>query len=125
MIIADTLNPIAPSAPVVGPAALAGTAAGLGFGDVLREADAQAAKPDRLREAAAELVSVAMLLPMLKAARNDPFKSDLFHGGQGEEAFGAQLDQEMATRMGRSMKMPVIDAVYNRFARRTGEVASG
>lgn len=36
---------------------------------------------------------------MLKQMRNSPFKSDLFDGGRGGQAFQAQLDQRLAERM--------------------------
>jgi hypothetical protein len=82
-------------------------------------------KPDRLREAAAELVSVAFLMPLMKMARQDPFRGELFHGGQGEETFGAQLDQEIASRMGKTMSNQLVDAVYRKFAGRGKEVGRG
>jgi Rod binding domain-containing protein len=66
------------------------------------------------REAANGLVSVTFLMPMLKMMREDPFKSEMFHGGRGEEIFGAQLDEVLADRMAQSMQLPLADAVYRR-----------
>lgn len=64
------------------------------------------------RQAAEELVAVTFLSPLMKMARNDPFKSELFHGGQGEKAFGKRLDQHLARDMIDGMNLPLVDAVY-------------
>ena len=72
------------------------------------------------REAAQDMVAVTLLMPLLKQVRNDPFRSDLFHGGQGEEAFGAQLDQQIAQSMSRSMKFPLTDAITRHLTRGAG-----
>jgi Rod binding domain-containing protein len=39
---------------------------------------------------------------MLKQMRESPFRSSLFEGGHGGEAFEAQLDQKLAERMSSS-----------------------
>jgi Rod binding domain-containing protein len=39
---------------------------------------------------------------MLKQMRDSPFKSSLFDGGHGGEAFEAQLDEKLAERMSNS-----------------------
>ena len=77
---------------------------------------ARAAK--KLREATAQFVATAFLTPMLKQVRNDPFKSELFHGGQGEKIFGAQLDEQMADEIASSPSFPLVDHLYEHFARR-------
>jgi hypothetical protein len=68
-------------------------------------------------EAAQDLVSITFVLPMFAQAREEPFKSDLFHGGQGEKLFGARLDEIMADRVTRSMRLPMVDAVYRKIMR--------
>lgn len=103
---------LAPAIPGVSLAGRGGTATP--FASMLDDAKAKQ-QPDRTREAAQELVSIALLLPLLKQARQDPFRSELFHGGQGEETFGAQLDEQLADRMSRSMSLPLTDAVYRQF----------
>lgn len=80
---------------------------------------------DEVREAAEGLVSVAFVLPMMKMMREEPFKTDLFHGGQGEEMFAARLDEQLADRMTRGMNLPVVEAVYERFAGRMDSQAAG
>ncbi len=71
---------------------------------------------DELREAAAQLVSAAFLRPLLAEARQDPFRSDLFHGGRGEEIFGEQFDGLLADRITEAADFPVTDAIVRRFS---------
>jgi Rod binding domain-containing protein len=39
---------------------------------------------------------------MFKQMRNSPFKSDMFEGGRGGQAFANQLDQKLSERMASS-----------------------
>jgi Rod binding domain-containing protein len=71
---------------------------------------------DPLREAAEQLVSTSLLQPLLKQSHADPFKSKLFHGGQAEEMFTQQLDEQMADRMSTRMSMPIVDAIYRQYS---------
>ena len=61
------------------------------------------------REAAEQLVASALLMPLLKEARNSTLKGELFHGGRGEEAFGQQLDTILADRMVQAANFPLVD----------------
>lgn len=70
---------------------------------------------DRVREVAEQLVGQALFLPLLKQARENPFKSDLFHGGRGEEAFGSQMDQTLADRLAQRDSIGLVDAIARRF----------
>lgn len=86
---------------------------------------------DKAHEAAQQFVSTALVLPMLKQMRDTTFKSDLFHGGQGEDAFGPQLDQILSDRIVQRMSTPqkisasgsvtqgmgLVDAVYKQIIR--------
>jgi Rod binding domain-containing protein len=87
------------------------------FVDALDEARGAAAQTDRLRHAAEQLVSTALYLPLLKQARQSAFRSDLFHGGFGEDAFGAQFDQQIADRLAERTSHGLADAVAARFTR--------
>lgn len=69
-----------------------------------------------LRDAADQLVATAFILPLLEQAREDPFKSDLFHGGRGEEVFGQQLDVIFADRITRSADFGLSDAIAQQFS---------
>lgn len=77
----------------------------------------QAETHEKARDAARELVALAFLHPMLAETREDPFQSEMFHGGQGEKLFRARLDELTADRMSKSMRMPLADAVYRRMMR--------
>jgi Rod binding domain-containing protein len=109
---------------------------GAGFEARLRELEAQAADgadadglaPDSaktLRKAAEQLVATTFIQPMLAKMREDPFKSDLFHGGQTEEIFGQQLDTVLAERIVAKADFSIVDAVYNTIAKRSAPVAVG
>ena len=67
-------------------------------------------------DAANQLVSMAFLKPLLAQARQSPFKSDLFSGGQGEAAFQQQLDTILADRMAQRVNYSIGEAVYKQFA---------
>ena len=68
-----------------------------------------------LHDAADQLVATAFILPLLEQARQDPFKSDLFHGGRGEEVFGQQLDVIFADRITASANFGISDAIDKQF----------
>lgn len=70
---------------------------------------------DEVREAADQLVSTAFILPLLEQVRSDPFKSDLFHGGRGEEVFGQQLDVIFADNITQSANFGISDALVRQF----------
>lgn len=86
---------------------------------------------DKAHKAAQQFVSSALILPLLKQMRSSTFKSDLFHGGQGEDAFGPQLDQILSDRIVKRMSTPeklsasgsatqsmgLVDAVYKQIMR--------
>lgn len=79
------------------------------------------AVPDKVRaqvrQASEQLVASTLLLPLLQQMREDPFKSDMFHGGSTEDIFAAQLDTELADRMAQGMNLPIVEAVYQRIMR--------
>ena len=74
-------------------------------------------RQEQLRASVQEMVGQTFFGQMLKAARNSPLKSELFHGGRGEEIFGTQLDAEFARRAGMGTKSSLTDAIYNRLAK--------
>ena len=95
--------------------------AGARFDRLVRRADAATVKETddrqhKAREAAHDLVSTTFIMPMLAAMREDPFRSDLFHGGAAEDMFGARLDQIIADRVTRSARFPLVDAVYRQLS---------
>jgi len=76
---------------------------------------------DPVRDAAKELVAFGLIMPMLQQMQDDPFRSELFHGGQGEKMFNAQLNQHLAKRIVGRMNMPLVDAVYQQINRAGGK----
>lgn len=92
-----------------------------GFEQVLaasqaKRADAGAIDPGRLdqaRTAAEQFVATAFVVPMLAQMRNDPFRSDLFHGGFAEDAFQGQLDTILADRMTQRADLPLVDSILD------------
>jgi Rod binding domain-containing protein len=70
-----------------------------------------------LRQAANEVVGTVFYAPMLKMARENPFKGKYGHGGRGEEVFGAQLDMELARRASHRLDGGLADAIVRRFER--------
>lgn len=95
-------------------AAAGGTGGTGGIGGA--ENDQERAKT--LRKASEQLVATTFIMPMLAKMRDDPFKSDLFHGGQTEEFFGQRLDTIMAERIVAKADFAIVDAVYNSIAKR-------
>ncbi len=67
-----------------------------------------------LRQAVDEVVGATFYAPMLKMARDNPFKGKLGHGGRGEEIFGAQLDMELARRASHGSNNTLSEAIARR-----------
>lgn len=61
--------------------------------------EAQHKSADQGRQAARELVSSTLILPLLKQMQNDPLRSDLLRSGMAEDAFAAKLHQNIADRL--------------------------
>ncbi len=82
-------------------------------------AETDGLSPERsksLRTAAEQLVATTFIQPMLAKMREDPFKTDLFHGGQAEEVFGQQMDTIYAERIVAKADFAIVDAVYKSIA---------
>ncbi|MBL4700884.1 MAG: hypothetical protein JKX85_06470 [Phycisphaeraceae bacterium] len=78
-----------------------------------------------IREAAQQLVSSALILPMLAQIRESSLKSEMFHGGFTEDAFGAQLDTELADKMVAKSNFPIVEAIYQKMVNPMGHKPSG
>lgn len=68
----------------------------------------------QILKAAEQLVASALVLPMLAQTRESSLKSEMFHGGFLEDAFGAQLDTHLADRMVAKSNFAVVDAIYQK-----------
>lgn len=63
---------------------------------------AQLLQHEKLVKGARMWVAQSFFGEMLKQMRNSPFKSELFEGGRGGQAFQGQFDQKLAERMASS-----------------------
>jgi len=91
------------------------------FADLLAGAgprDAASLSEAEARTHAEQLVGFALFLPLLKQARESPFRTELFHGGQGEQAFGGQMDQILAERMSKRANLPIVDRMVDQLMKR-------
>lgn len=66
---------------------------------------------DKVVETARKLVAQTFYGTMLKQMRNSPFKSELFEGGRGGQAFSPLLDQHLAEHMTRATDNHLVGAI--------------
>lgn len=66
---------------------------------------------DPVRELAAQFVAAALVKPVFDMMRNDPMKSELFHGGFAEDVFAQQLHGIYRERLVASERLDVVDAI--------------
>lgn len=102
-------------------------------------ADAASATPTarqradaKLREKLGEFSGGVFYATLIQEMEKSTFKTELMHGGRGEEAFRGQLTQHLAQRMGRAPHDPVTNRLYQAARKRlaaatpaasTGEVS--
>jgi len=82
-------------------------------------------REQQVREASNQLVATSFIKPMLASVRNDPFRSDLFHGGSAEDMFAEHLDTELADRIASRMSLGLGDAISRRMLQLPPRVESG
>jgi hypothetical protein len=66
------------------------------------------------RKEAQTFVSQAFFGTLLKQMRNSPFKSELFSGGRGGEAFGSLYDQQLSERMANGVGSKLVDSIVRK-----------
>jgi len=64
------------------------------------------------KEAARSLVADVFIKPMLGAMAKDPFRGELFHGGQAEDMFQRQINEILADRIVERTDFSLVDRVY-------------
>jgi len=69
----------------------------------------------RLEQQARQLVSQTFFGTMLKQMRDSPFKSDLFEGGRGGQAFSSLYDQKLVEQMSRGAGKKLVDSIVRKF----------
>src|SRR3954466_2505533 len=62
---------------------------------------------------------------LLKQMHESPFKSDLFSGGRGGEAFNTLYDQHLAERMARASGRPLANAIVKHIQRNKAPQVQG
>ncbi len=86
------------------------------FAQILNSTKSDDKKTDELKEQAEEFVGFAFYLPLLKQSRDDVFKTDLFHGGFAEDAFGSELDQILSGRLAKRDETGLVDSLVQRYS---------
>ena len=71
-----------------------------------------------LRKQAEIFVASAFFGTLLKQMRESPFKSELFSGGRGGQAFGSLYDQQMAERMSRGAGSKLVNSIVRKIEAR-------
>ena len=83
---------------------------------------------DKLVKNTQKLVAQTFYGKMLKQMRDDPFKSKIFDGGRGGEAFSSLLDQNLSERMARGaggkLVKSIVDRIEHAQARKTSNAGA-
>ena len=75
--------------------------------------------PEAIRKVAGDLVSQALILPILKQIRRGTFgKNSPLSPGTGEKTFGPEFDIQIADRIAHSPRMAPTNAIAARLQRR-------
>lgn len=84
-----------------------------------------AARRQEAEEAAAGLVSNALILPILKQVRRSTFNTEgPFSAGTGEKAFGPEFDMQIADRIAHSPQLGIRKALADRMMKRGPKTAA-
>jgi Rod binding domain-containing protein len=76
------------------------------------------AKHRQATRAAQRWVSQTFYGTLLKQMHDSPFKSELFSGGRGGEAFSMLLDQQLTDRIARSSDHNLVDSIVRQIERK-------
>jgi len=93
----------------------------------LQPANLHGAKPpptehDKLVSKTQTWVAQTFFGTMLKQMRESPFKSELFSGGRGGQAFGSLYDQNLAERMASGAGKKLVNSIVHRIESRAAAV---
>jgi len=75
---------------------------------------------EKIEETARKWVAQTFYGTMLKQMRESPFKSELFAGGRGGQAFSSLLDQHLADNMSRAAGSKLVNAIARKLEARAG-----
>ena len=85
-----------------------------------------ASKHDQVVKQAQKWVAQTFYGTLLKQVRNSPFRSKLFDGGRGGQAWGSMYDQQLADHMARGGGQKLVNEIVNRIeARQAYEKSAG
>jgi Rod binding domain-containing protein len=79
-----------------------------------RYASAPQTQHDQMVEQTRTWVAQTFFGTLLKQMRNSPFKSELFSGGRGGEAYGGMYDQHLAEHMARGAGSKLVNSIVRR-----------
>ncbi|MFT3785333.1 MAG: rod-binding protein [Tepidisphaeraceae bacterium] len=68
-----------------------------------------------LRAYAEKLVAQTFFGAMLKQARQSPWKSEMFGGGRGGEAYQSLMDQQMVQKLGHGVGKKLVDSLVKKW----------
>jgi len=71
------------------------------------------------REAAEELVAISLVQPVLASLRDSDMAAEPFKASESEKRFGALYDAEIARRLVKSGRFPIVDALARQMRERT------
>ena len=77
---------------------------------------------DRLVKQTQTLVSQTFFGTLMKQMRDSPFKSEMFDGGRGGQAFGSLYDQHLTERMSRGAGAHLVNSIVRRLEARANAV---
>jgi Rod binding domain-containing protein len=72
------------------------------------------ARHAKLVEQTRKWVALSFFEPLLKEVRKDPFRSKLFDGGEGGEAFGSMYDERLAEKMTTGASNSLVNSIVRR-----------
>ncbi|MCP3904809.1 MAG: hypothetical protein GY715_14370 [Planctomycetes bacterium] len=81
----------------------------------------QPTREEQAREAAENLVSSALVLPILAMVRENSRLEEPFAPGPAERRFGPMLDQQVADRIVRKANFPLVDRLADQLLTGDGE----
>jgi len=82
-------------------------------------------KHNALVKQSQHLVAQTFYGTMLKQMRESPFKSELFSGGRGGQAFSTLLDQHLADHMSRASGSKLVNALTRKLEAKAGYQKQG
>jgi Rod binding domain-containing protein len=86
-----------------------------GFSATSPMSTAHSVRPqDKLTKQVQQWVGTTFFGTLLKQMRESPFRSEMFDGGRGGQAFGAMFDQQLATHMTRGAGSKLTNAIVRK-----------